>query len=258
MDLIERDKSEVNRHPWEVARAKIVLSFIDRYFNQRGTVLDLGCGDLYISRIIANKYPDASVIAVDTGFESKPPSLFETGEAPKNLSIATKFEEVNVAGSGIIDVILLLDVLEHVEDDEGFLESVYRSSRVGPSTVFIITVPAFQRFFSSHDRMLGHYRRYHLKALQKVTRVPTGGSMEAGYLFLSPLFGRSARALFERLAPALSPKPKGVGQWKANSIISGVLEQMLWFDYRLGDSARKIGFNIPGLSCYQIFRTSLS
>lgn len=51
-----------------------------------------------------------------------------------------------------------LDVLEHVEDDNRFLSSIYDKMPKGGR--LILTVPAFMSLWSSEDVKLGHYRRY--------------------------------------------------------------------------------------------------
>jgi SAM-dependent methyltransferase len=51
-----------------------------------------------------------------------------------------------------------LDVLEHLDDDEFLLSEMYRVCKLGGNLV--ITVPAFQLFWSPHDVALHHRRRY--------------------------------------------------------------------------------------------------
>ena len=55
-------------------------------------------------------------------------------------------------------VILLMDVLEHVDDDVGLLRAYAEPAR--PGTRFIVSVPAFSWLWSAHDEFLEHRRRY--------------------------------------------------------------------------------------------------
>ncbi len=56
------------------------------------------------------------------------------------------------------DVVVAFDVLEHVADDRLMVDEILRVLK--PGGFFVFTVPAFNCLFSSHDRTLGHYRRY--------------------------------------------------------------------------------------------------
>lgn len=76
------------------------------------------------------------------------------------------------------DYVLMMDVLEHIEDDAGFLKDIRKYQKAG--TVLFITVPAFQFLFSLHDKELHHYRRYDYAGLRSVLeqagyRVPRKG-----------------------------------------------------------------------------------
>lgn len=56
------------------------------------------------------------------------------------------------------DIIGAFDVIEHIKDDRAAVQWILE--RLKPGGIFIATVPAFQWLFSSHDKALGHYRRY--------------------------------------------------------------------------------------------------
>lgn len=66
------------------------------------------------------------------------------------------------------DVVLLIDVLEHVDDDAGLL--AHYVDRVPRGTRFLLSVPAFRVLWSEHDEFLGHKRRYTLNELEAVAR----------------------------------------------------------------------------------------
>jgi SAM-dependent methyltransferase len=61
------------------------------------------------------------------------------------------------------DLICLFDVLEHIEDDMGAMASIKRLLK--PGGQLILTVPAYQWMFGSHDRTLHHFRRYNKSSL---------------------------------------------------------------------------------------------
>lgn len=63
------------------------------------------------------------------------------------------------------EIICLFDVLEHIQDDKGFLASAYTA--LPENGRIIITVPAYQALWSEHDVTHKHFRRYTKK---EVTR----------------------------------------------------------------------------------------
>ncbi len=66
------------------------------------------------------------------------------------------------------DTVLLMDVLEHVDDDVGLLRDYVQNTAI--SARFLISVPAFQWLWSEHDVFLDHKRRYTLGQLEDVVR----------------------------------------------------------------------------------------
>ena len=62
-----------------------------------------------------------------------------------------------------VPYIYSLNVLEHIEDDVGALQELFR--RLRPGGRLLIYVPAFEILFSSADKRVGHKRRYTKNAL---------------------------------------------------------------------------------------------
>jgi hypothetical protein len=56
------------------------------------------------------------------------------------------------------DVILYIDVLEHIEDDGREMERA--ASHLKPNGIIIVLSPAYQRLFTSFDEEIGYFRRY--------------------------------------------------------------------------------------------------
>jgi len=56
------------------------------------------------------------------------------------------------------DLIVALDVLEHVHDDQAAMIALYEVLR--PGGCVVLTVPAYSFMWSGHDIVHGHYRRY--------------------------------------------------------------------------------------------------
>lgn len=58
----------------------------------------------------------------------------------------------------LFDSILYIDVLEHIEDDQG--EVVKAAARLKPGGHLIVLSPAHPFLFSEFDKAIGHFRRY--------------------------------------------------------------------------------------------------
>ena len=65
------------------------------------------------------------------------------------------------------DLIILLDVIEHIKQPKSFLNILKKS--LSNSGLIIIGVPAYQFLWSEHDVKLKHYKRYSWKILESET-----------------------------------------------------------------------------------------
>jgi SAM-dependent methyltransferase len=72
----------------------------------------------------------------------------------------------SAAAYGPFDSVILINVLEHIEDDDGALREL-AGSLLKPAGRIVLWVPAFPFLFSDFDRRIGHYRRYSLPGLRK-------------------------------------------------------------------------------------------
>lgn len=67
---------------------------------------------------------------------------------------------------GWAEIVLLLDVLEHLDDDVAGLRRARET--LGEGGLLLVTVPAFGWLWSGHDIALGHRRRYTSAGLRRV------------------------------------------------------------------------------------------
>lgn len=66
-------------------------------------------------------------------------------------------------GNTLYDTIVILNVIEHLEDDKKALQAIH--NRLEPNGNLIVMVPAMQFLYGSLDRSFGHYRRYTLNTM---------------------------------------------------------------------------------------------
>ena len=244
------------RHPWETIRIKVITDFIQEitdYKNREIKILDVGSGDIYLIKQLSKFFPEAVFFAVDIGYDDK--YLYET-----NKSLAEEKINIKVFNSlpsaekeiGNIDLILLLDVIEHVPDDIGFLRTLAASSKVKNETLFLITVPAYQALFCSHDSFLGHYRRYTNTLLKKHISEANLQVINSGYFFAFPIIPRILQKIKEIFFPTAT-KVYGIGNWNGNRMQTKLLEWMLWKDFKISRFLRSyVKIKLPGLSNFAV------
>lgn len=254
MDLAEVPGVSFRRHPWEVARARFFL----RVYEEAGllarprTVLDAGAGDGYVARILVTALPaGSSVVCFDTGYSASDLAQYKA-TAPKGLSF------VQEPPIGRFDVLMLLDVLEHVPDDHAFLGDLVRQNLAQGGSV-VISVPAWQPLFSRHDEALKHDRRYSPAACRTLLAGAGLSVRESGGLFHSLLLPRLARAATERVLRRLGRQPDApahLGEWRGGHALSSVLEGALAADNAVTHALRRMKWTLPGLSFWAACKRS--
>ncbi|MFH2021104.1 MAG: methyltransferase domain-containing protein [archaeon] len=120
-------------------------------------ILNIGCGTGSDLKTI-NKFGDTYIIDID----SKALSLI----SKKQYTEKKKASACDIPYKDeFFDVVLSFDVFEHIEEDSKAFQESYRVLKKGG--ILIFSVPAFQSIFSSHDKALGHHRRYSKNILKK-------------------------------------------------------------------------------------------
>lgn len=102
-------------------------------------VLDIGCGHGVVARSIANRVPGCTVVGVEMNEENYRQAC--AGVLPENLSFVQADARSHLP-SGHWDVIVLSNILEHIEDRVGFLRDIVRQAK---PTKILIRVPLFER-----------------------------------------------------------------------------------------------------------------
>ncbi len=253
MDISElnRIKSSANfkRHPWEITRAKAVRYLLKKYETPFSHLADIGSGDIFILQSLAgNKTADA-YSAIDSAYTNE---LIDQLKKNHYTSDINFYPGINETAGHKSDCVLLLDVLEHCENDKELLQQLMSENFTTGNSLFFITVPAFQKFFSQHDILLKHYRRYSRKQIMKICKSQQLEILSSGYFFFSLLPARLFQLFLEKLK--LRKTKKSIDNWKGNKFLTRIISSILWADFRVCHSLSGIGIHLPGLSCYCICR----
>jgi len=151
-DLIDQMERVQREHFWFRARAAILHRLMRPWLRPGLRVLDAGCGTgLLLAGLpagLALAGLDISARALEHAGRRLPHADLRPGGLPGPLPFAP----------GSQDLILLTDVLEHIEDDAAALASL--RGLLAPGGRLLLTVPALPWLWTRHDEEHGHHRRY--------------------------------------------------------------------------------------------------
>lgn len=239
MDLREKKGAQLRRHPWEIVRAHFFTQKIVALSQgQPVNILDLGAGDCWFAEQLIIKLPKNSRITCCD-------IHFTTEDIARNP--IPGIEKTQIVPDKKFDIILLLDVIEHIQDDNDFLQSTV-APRLNDNGQVVISVPAHPSLFTSHDTFLGHYRRYTKSQMLNVVRSHFS-ILEHGYLFTSLAV---ARWIQTKLPNSKKESELGVGAWTAGKLVTKTVSVALYIDAFVSRIAQKAHIAFPGLTVWTI------
>lgn len=192
--------------------------------------LDVGCGSGYLDCMLVKglglkgEGVDFSKTALSTAELLK--KYYRLGEQPIFKLTSSRIPRETKRA----DVVICLEVLEHIKDDEKMLSELIRLS----NRFVVISVPAKQHLFSHSDKLAGHYRRYEkrdLKLMMKKNELKVLSFMAYGYPFTNLL--RLAREKVasktdvEKYSMEVRSKKSGVDLMNLNQRFNLPLEWLL-------------------------------
>lgn len=187
------------RHWWFVARRRIVGSLVKRFSPSeagRLQICELGCGT---GGNLAEFRDAHDICGMDVSEKAlryarrRVGARVEPGSLPGDVPFPVSS----------FDVVLMTDVLEHIEDDAA-------SARVAMSLlkdrgILVATVPAHQWLYSPRDAHHQHFRRYGRRDFEQLFRM-SGVKVELLSYYNSLLFAPAAAVrLASKLLPGRAP-----------------------------------------------------
>jgi 2-polyprenyl-3-methyl-5-hydroxy-6-metoxy-1,4-benzoquinol methylase len=248
MDLREVPVGDFERHPWEKARFRFFRRVLETYgrLDRADDVLDVGSGDAWFSSQLRPSLSDeATVTCWDVAYAE--PEACAVAEAVHPRAVLS-----GQRPSGTFDLLLLLDVLEHVEDDHEFLATLV-SENLSPGATVLISVPAWSLLMNSHDHGLKHFRRYSPKALANVAASAGLTIVRSGGLFHSLLLPRAMSSVRELLIKT-PPTDPGPLTWSHHPWLTSLVDGALSIDNLVSSWAASVDLEIPGLSVWALCR----
>ena len=127
-------------------------------------ILEIGCSSGFMLQRINKNFPHATIIGSDVVSEP----LHQLAEKLPNIPLL-RFDLLNCPlPDNSIDAIVILNVLEHIDQDSTALAQIYRILK--PGGIAIIEVPSGPHLYDMYDKVLMHYRRYASADLNKLVK----------------------------------------------------------------------------------------
>jgi SAM-dependent methyltransferase len=184
--VYDRMAEHDSTHWWYRARRDILADYLTREgrLPKEARILEIGCGTGHNLPMLA-QFGRVDAIEIDPAARDVASQRLgkAVGDAP--LPALPGVPDAHY------DLIAVLDVVEHIEDDVAALQAM--RARLAPGGKILITVPAHQWMWSAHDVVNHHHRRYSKTTLVKAIDAAGLRPRKLGY-FNSLLFPLAAGA----------------------------------------------------------------
>jgi SAM-dependent methyltransferase len=184
-------------HWWWRAREEILLRKIRSILGgvRNARILDVGCGaGLFFDALEQFGRPE--------GIESDRAAVAQSGKWKDHITVGELDDFYKPPAP--FDLILMLDVLEHIPNPDQLLRRA--AAVLAPNGRILVTTPAFKWLWTTHDELNHHVTRY--TAGEMRTTVHRAGlvTLENGYMFQSLVVPK----LIVRVKEALTSAPAHV------------------------------------------------
>jgi len=184
---MHEEATNAGQHPIDIASRQRARTLVKRYLQRpaaEAVLLEAGCSSGYMLEELVADWPDSLVVGSD----------YIVGPLER---LARRMPQVPLLQfhlvkcplpSSQVDAVVLLNVLEHIEDDAGAVAQVARVLK--PGGLAVIEVPANPRLYDGYDQHLKHFRRYRLRDLCDMLRGAGLDVVERSHLgfFVYPAF----------------------------------------------------------------------
>ncbi len=192
--------------------------------------LEIGCSSGFMINLLKKKLPDALVIGSDYVREPLEHLATQLPEVPLLHFNLLKCP----LPDNSLDCVVLLNVLEHIEDDLEALRQIYRILK--PGGIAVVEVPAGPGLYDTYDKLLMHFRRYSMKTITRLIEQTGFKVLKKSHLgfFIYPGFWfvkqRNKRFLKQQQATQKQMVAKNISSTKNNFL----LKTIMWLELKLG------------------------
>ena len=159
---------------WYVGRKQILKYILtNQNISKELTILEIGPG-VGVNIKILQEFGNVDILEVDEYFVD----IINKNNKLKVNSVYDSFSKITKK----YDLVVFMDVLEHIEHYDKFLNDV--ANIMTDNAVGVMSVPAYQSLFSKHDQNLRHFRRYSWRLIEDQLKNRFTIQNKIGYNFL--------------------------------------------------------------------------
>ena len=207
----------IQNHFWHLARNRLVAATLLNALPSVGRVLEIGCGPAIVLRHLRASNMDCW--GCDLGRPIVP------AECTEHVFLQQDCLRLDPEFRRSVDALLLLDVLEHIEDDSEFLRAI--GDGFPNSRALITTVPARPELWSNYDEHYGHFRRYTRDSLAAALAAGGFTLLHQRYFFQELYLPMLLTARMPNQRSTTIPAPSRLGMHKLLARISSVCASTL-------------------------------
>ena len=199
------------QHFMEVATRTRTINELKRHLpNPAPVIMEIGCSAGYCLQALSSAFPRARLIGADYPL----PSIARLAEKQTDIPLIQFDLSRCPLPDDCCDAVVLLQVLEHIENDGAAMGHLFRI--VKPGGIVIIEVPAAPHLYDAFDEYAGHFRRYDMASLEKLARSAGFSTVDRSHLgfLLYPAFW-----ITKRLNQWRAPKTKEAREEMVRSLI---------------------------------------
>ncbi len=221
----------VENHWWNLVRNDFIHRLVRRLGVPHPAVIEIGCG----KGIVVSYLRKRGVNCVGAELADVQP----VPGAEQHVRAGTSAFDLPAEERAGYDIIMVLDVLEHLPDPQQFIRSLIKAYPNARS--MIVTVPACAELWSNYDEHYGHFMRYSTDQLISMLREAGLAPIATGYFFHSVYLPALLGAKLKRDRAVDISAPRGLMLWLHKAVF-----------YGLALDARLLPARMRGTSAYAV------
>jgi SAM-dependent methyltransferase len=175
-------------HFWVQWRFRILQSMLKPLVTQDLKILEIGCGN----GLVMHQLEKSMNLIID-GCDLNRYALDNLFDVSGNVFLYDIYD-LKLDMLDKYDVIIMLDVIEHIDNDIGFMQTALKYLK--KSGYLVVGVPALQSLFSKYDAIVGHKRRYSIRDIDKIFKETNVELIRSQYWGLSLLILIQLRKIY--------------------------------------------------------------